>query len=63
MHRERLLHNEQFAPFYGSVPLNNAPHLHAALAMLSWLRQVAQMLAVSQPPPMLVSLLERHKIH
>ncbi len=28
-HRARLLHNEQFAPFYGNVLFNKAPHLHA----------------------------------
>ncbi len=27
--RGRLLHNEQFAPFYGSVAFGNAPNLHA----------------------------------
>ncbi|MEE8315312.1 MAG: hypothetical protein V3R70_02060, partial [Syntrophobacteria bacterium] len=27
----RLLHNEQFAPFYGSVAFENAPNLHAGL--------------------------------
>jgi hypothetical protein len=30
-YRGRLLHNEQFAPFYGSVAFENAPHLHAGL--------------------------------
>jgi len=29
--RGRLVHNEQFAPFYGSVSLENAPNLHAGL--------------------------------
>ena len=29
--RGRLLHNEQFAPFYGSLAFENAPHLHADL--------------------------------
>ncbi len=27
--RGRLVHNEQFAPFYGSVAFKNAPNLHA----------------------------------
>jgi len=27
--RGRLIHNEQLAPFYGSVPFENAPNLHA----------------------------------
>ena len=27
----RLVHNEQFAPFYGSIPFENAPNLHAGL--------------------------------
>jgi hypothetical protein len=27
--RGRLFHNEQFAPFYGSVAFENAPNLHA----------------------------------
>jgi hypothetical protein len=27
--RGRLVHNEQFAPFYGSVVFENAPNLHA----------------------------------
>jgi hypothetical protein len=31
-HRGRLLHNEQFAPFYGSVAFKNAPNLHAGLS-------------------------------
>jgi len=29
--RGRLVHNEQFAPFYGSVAFENAPNLHAGL--------------------------------
>ncbi len=29
--RGRLLHNEQFTPFYGSVAFENAPNLHAGL--------------------------------
>jgi len=29
--RGRLLHNEQFAPFYGSVAFENASNLHAGL--------------------------------
>ncbi len=29
--RGRLLHNEQFAPFYDSVAFKNAPNLHAGL--------------------------------
>ena len=27
--RGSLLHDEQFPPFYGSVPVENAPNLHA----------------------------------
>ena len=27
--RGRLVHNEQFAPFYGSVAFEDAPNLHA----------------------------------
>ncbi len=27
--RGRLVHNEQFAPLYGSVAFENAPNLHA----------------------------------
>ena len=29
--RGRLLHNEQCAPFYGSVAFENAPNIHAGL--------------------------------
>jgi poly-D-alanine transfer protein DltD len=27
----RLFHNEQFAPFYGSVLIENTPNLHAGI--------------------------------
>jgi hypothetical protein len=29
----RLIHNEQFAPFYGSVAFDNAPNLHAGSSL------------------------------
>jgi hypothetical protein len=29
--RGRLVHNEQFAPFYDSVAFENTPNLHAGL--------------------------------
>jgi poly-D-alanine transfer protein DltD len=50
--RGRLLHNKQFAPFYGSVALENAPNLHAGFSQAEMRkRQEAQVLVVSQPPP------------
>ena len=50
--RGRLLHNEQFAPFYGSVAFEDAPNLHAGLCGTKRVRMEAQLLVVSQPPPL-----------
>ena len=50
--RRRLLHNEQFTPFYGSVAFENAPNLHAGLCGAKSGRRGGSGLVVSQPPPL-----------
>jgi len=50
--RGRLVHNEQCVPFYGSVAFENVPNLHAGLTGLRVEGEVAQVLVVSQPPPL-----------
>jgi hypothetical protein len=37
--RGRLLHNEQFAPFYGNVPFKIIPNLHAGLSQAEMRKQ------------------------
>ena len=37
--RGRLVHNEQFAAFYGSVAFKNAPNLHAGLCVVKSARK------------------------
>ena len=50
--RGRLVHNEQFAPFYGSIPLKMHQIFMLAFAGLRVEGEVAQVLVVSQPPPL-----------
>ena len=51
--RVRLLHNEQFAIFYGSVPIAKTPNPHAGPSQAEMRKdQEAQMLVVSQPLPL-----------